>query len=67
MTKIDKINLISNNLEKINIDCSRFENTYGGYQDSRDWYMQYVEGEISLKKYLNNISEQILDKMIQNL
>ncbi len=69
MSKLEKIAQIKENLEKIgiNINCSRFENSYDGYCDSRDWYFQYADKHISLDIYLNGIDENILDKMIESI
>ena len=47
----------------INIDCSRFENSYSGYQDSRCWFMKFNDGEISIDTYLNGLSEDKLHTM----
>lgn len=63
--KQNLIDLIKENIDKIgiNLDCSRFEESYGGYCDSRDWWMKYCDNEISLDKYLSGISINKLEKM----
>ena len=47
----------------VNIDCSRFEENYGGYIDSRDWFMRFNDNEISIDRYLEGLSENTLQKM----
>ncbi len=63
------IETIKNNLDKIgvNIDCSRFANTYDGYRDEREWFMSFEDGEIDIDVYLNNISDEKLQKMVDNI
>lgn len=65
--KQELINNIKENLDKIgvNIDCSRFEDYYGGYCDSRDWFMKFDNGQISIDVYLGGLSEDKLKKMIK--
>lgn len=67
--KSELINKIKNNLDKIgiNLDCSRFEDSYGGYCDSRSWFTKYCDKEIDLDTYLSHISEEKLSRMVENL
>ncbi len=63
------INKIKENLDKIgiNIDCSRFEESYGGYVDSREWFMDFDNGRISIDVYLSRISEIKLKLMLESV
>ena len=66
MTKELLIAIIKSNLPKlgIDIDCSRFEESYDGYRDSRDWYLQYADKIIDLDRYLSHISKEKVQKMV---
>lgn len=60
---------IKENLDKlgVNLDCSRFEESYGGYCDSREWFMRFVDKEIDIDKYLNGLSEEKLKLMVEKI
>ena len=65
MNKQSLINNIKAHFEEMgnNIDCSRFEDCYGGYVDSREWFIKFADEEISIDIYLNGLSEDTLRKM----
>lgn len=63
------INKIKENVDKLGIsmDCSRYEKSYGGYQDAREWAMKYQDKEIDIDEYLKGISFEKLVKIAEQI
>ena len=69
MNKQTLINKIKENAHHLDylLDASRYENDYGGYADSREWFMKFLDKEIDIDTYLTNISEEKLKLIASNL